>query len=160
MLRVLMLALVFLLPMGQANANTEKQCLAVNAYHEARGEPLVGIISVMFVVLNCVEHDRYPSTICGVIKQKSRNGCAFSWFCSKKQDINDKKSLQDMMLIADAVLSSNIIDPTDGAIYYHATYVDPYWNKADEIIETTKIGEHIFYTEEELVSADYTKPLY
>lgn len=36
------------------------------------------------------------------------------------------------------------IDPTMGALFYHADYVNPYW--VVEEAQTTKIGRHLFYT--------------
>ena len=34
-------------------------------------------------------------------------------------------------------------DPTDGALWYHADYVDPYWRTAFD--QGPTIGRHIFY---------------
>ena len=39
----------------------------------------------------------------------------------------------------------NLMDITDGALWYHADYVHPKWAKSFE--KTTKIGRHIFYRE-------------
>ena len=37
----------------------------------------------------------------------------------------------------------NILDFTDGALFYHATYVKPGWAKMKT--RTAKIEDHIFY---------------
>ena len=45
------------------------QCLALNVYHEARGQGTAGLFGVTAVVLNRVNDSRFPNTICGVIYQ-------------------------------------------------------------------------------------------
>jgi spore germination cell wall hydrolase CwlJ-like protein len=38
---------------------------------------------------------------------------------------------------------SSMQDPSDGALFYHADYVNPYWNKV--FTKTKEIGRHVFY---------------
>ena len=74
----------------------EAQCLAKNMYFEARNQGLAGQLAVSLVVMNRVEDDRFPETICGVVEQGPiskwwlekkgkvvpiKNRCQFSWFC-------------------------------------------------------------------------------
>ena len=47
----------------------EATCLAKNMYYEARNQGLAGQFAVSLVVMNRVNDDRYPSTICGVVEQ-------------------------------------------------------------------------------------------
>ena len=42
------------------------ECLAKNIYHEARGEPANGKQAVAHVVLNRVNRNDFPNTICAV----------------------------------------------------------------------------------------------
>ena len=44
-------------------------CLALNVYFEAGNQPIVGKIAVAQVVMNRVELDEYPDTVCEVIHQ-------------------------------------------------------------------------------------------
>ena len=44
-------------------------CLAMAIYFEARGEPTVGQIAVAHVIMNRVESDDFPNTVCGVVTQ-------------------------------------------------------------------------------------------
>ena len=46
-------------------------CLALNTYHEAKNQSLVGQIATAQVVMNRVEDNRFPNTICEVVKQGS-----------------------------------------------------------------------------------------
>ena len=38
-------------------------CLALNVYHEAKNQSLIGQIAVAQVVLNRVHDERYPNTV-------------------------------------------------------------------------------------------------
>ena len=129
-------------------------CLALNTYHEAKNQSLVGQVAPAQVVMNRVADSRYPNTICEVVKQGPkykgsdvpvRHRCQFSWYCAGKSDIpkNEKawKKAQDYAYL---VLYNRIaIDVTEGATHYHATYVKPSWAKTKT--RTTRIESHIFY---------------
>ena len=43
-------------------------CLALNGYHEARGEPTAGELAVNHVVMNRVADHRYKNNVCDVVK--------------------------------------------------------------------------------------------
>ena len=49
--------------------NIGVMCLALNIYHEARNQEVDGMYAVADVVMNRVEDYRYPSSVCGVVKQ-------------------------------------------------------------------------------------------
>ena len=46
---------------------SEYNCLIEAIYFEAGNQPFVGKIAVAQVVVNRVNSDRYPNTICGVV---------------------------------------------------------------------------------------------
>jgi N-acetylmuramoyl-L-alanine amidase len=126
-------------------------CLALNIYHEARGEPLVGQIAVAEVVLNRVESPRFPDTICGVVKEGEyvgqtpvKNRCQFSWWCDGKSDKpKDSLKWEQSVNLAYTMIEHPHVDITEGALFYHAVYVNPSWAKHYEKITT--IDNHIFY---------------
>ncbi|MBE9552130.1 MAG: cell wall hydrolase, partial [Proteobacteria bacterium] len=67
-------ALVLLAGMGVAgtagwNINNELECLSLNVYFEARGEPREGQVAVAHVVMNRVADDRFPGGVCAVVHQ-------------------------------------------------------------------------------------------
>ncbi len=122
------------------------RCLALNLYHEARGEEPIGIIAVGNVVINRVYNKHFPNDVCSVIKQggERRHRCQFSWWCDGRSDkAKDKKAWRDMLIYAQLILSRRLADPTNGALFYHATYVYPYWSKERE--HSVTLGQHIFY---------------
>ena len=134
-------------------------CLALNTYHEAKNQSMIGQIATAQVVMNRVADDRYPNTVCEVVKQGPhrpswenpekeypvKHRCQFSCYCDGKSDIpkNEKawKKAQDYAYL---VLYNKInLDVTEGATHYHATYVRPAWAKTKT--RTTRIEKHIFY---------------
>lgn len=130
-----------------ADPRDEIACMALNIYHEARGEPDRGKVAVAHVVMNRVASERFPGTVCEVVQQGGevrRHRCQFSWWCDGRSDA--PRSARDWQLsteVALAVYWGRSNDPTAGALWYHADYVSPRWRRAFE--EGPKIGRHIFY---------------
>ena len=121
------------------------QCLAKNIYFEGRNQPWVGQVAIAQVTLNRVKNIAFPSTICEVVRQRKRNICQFSWYCDGKSDQpKDVKDYDKATDVAIQVYSGTIPDVTEGALWYHATYIRrPFW--AYSMKEVVKINEHIFY---------------
>ena len=122
-------------------------CLAMNIYFEARNEPYEGKVAVSHVVLNRVASSRFPSSICGVIReggQKKKHACQFSWFCDGLEDIpKNRRAWKESVSIAKKVYDGKTKDPSRGAMWYHADYVSPDWR--NDYPRLAKIGTHIFY---------------
>ena len=140
-----------------AQKNTE--CLATNIYFEARGESYEGQKAVAFVTLNRVESNKFPDDICSVVYQAKhsewwaehedrlvpiRNKCQFSWYCDGKSDrIRNSSDYQRLYSLAAEVITGRHEDNTEGALWYHANYVQPDWRLA--YAKTVDIDDHIFY---------------
>ena len=121
-------------------------CLALNLYHEARGEDASGVVAVGNVVLNRVQSKRFPNTVCKVVKQggQRRYKCQFSWWCDGRSDkAKNKDSWREMVWLAEKLLNGNIADNTDGSLFYHTRDVNPYWNV--NMTPKLSLGQHIFY---------------
>jgi len=138
--------------------DTEKgrQCLAINTYYEARNQSKAGRLATMQVVINRVYSHHFPDDICSVVTQGPtytnwlgnewpvRDQCQFSWYCDGLSDIPvEATTFFEMEELVEEFLSNNMIDFTDGALYYHAEYVEPEWK--NDYIVTAVIGNHIFY---------------
>lgn len=127
----------------------ELTCMAVNMYHEARGESSLGVISVGFVTLNRSRDKHFPSTICRVIHQggdKSLYGCQFTWYCDGLSDhIRNWKRYNQLFKYAEMIYDGKISDPTGGALYYHSIHMKryPYWIK--DMVALMVIDNHRFY---------------
>ena len=119
----------------------EHNCLALNIYHEARSEKVEGQIAVAQVTINRVNHKKWPSTICEVVYQPKQ----FSWtHLVKDHTPHETKAYEQAKVIARDVMIGNVDDPTYGAVFYHANYVNPNW--VDFMDLSKVIGSHLFYT--------------
>jgi spore germination cell wall hydrolase CwlJ-like protein len=129
--------------------NRQLTCLALNIYHEARGEPMAGQYAVAEVTLNRVASPRYPDTICEVVYQKNwdrlrgRYVGAFSWTEFDARPALKKKEWQRAIEIAEAVYYQRQAPELDGALFYHAKSIKPSW--ARKKTPVARIGRHIFY---------------
>ncbi len=127
--------------------NLSLDCLALNIYHEARGEPLDGQVAVAQVVLNRVGDPAFPGQVCAVVRQggeRPQDRCQFSWWCDGRDDRpGDLAAWIGSKDLARRILAGSVDDPTGGALWYHATYVDPNWDW--DMIQQAKIGRHVFY---------------
>ena len=113
------------------------QCLAEALYFEARGEGAQGQRAVAEVILNRVDHPRFPKTVCGVVNQRGQ----FTY--NKNARIREKGSFARVQQVALAALSGAPRTLTDGATYFHTGRVSPSWTRRFE--RTTRIGSHVFY---------------
>jgi len=130
---------------------TELECLTEAVYFEARGESFVGQLAVANVILQRVRDYRFPPTVCEVVHagrywegNPIRNRCAFSYWCDGKPEImKDKQALRIAQDVARMAIDGVIYEEIQGATFYHASYVNPYWIK--DLTFITKIGKHLFY---------------
>jgi spore germination cell wall hydrolase CwlJ-like protein len=133
----------------------ELRCLAEGMYFEARGESLRGQLAVGRVILNRVESESYPSTICDVVYQNDhmRNRCQFSFACDGHPDTISERDVWDRIRGYAAWLMANdpkgteyqVLASLEAATHYHADYVSPRWAKFLKL--TARIGRHIFYAD-------------
>jgi N-acetylmuramoyl-L-alanine amidase len=124
-------------------------CLARNIYHEARGEPLAGQYAVAEVTMNRKASRRFPRTLCEVVYQKNwdplrgRYVGAFSWTELEPLPEPRGESWDRAWEIAEAVYYRRQPPRLRGAMFYHATYINPDW--AREKQRVAQIGRHVFY---------------
>ena len=126
-------------------ARQQVDCLAQNMYFESGWEPEAGQIAVAMVTINRQESGNYPRTICGVVKQKIASTCQFSWVCEYKTINNINRDVYMRVRALAVYVYANrehIKDPSKGALFYHADYVNPGWRN---MVYLTKIGRHKFY---------------
>lgn len=128
---------------------TELQCLAENVYFEARGEPLTGQYAVAEVTLNRTVAPNFPHTICAVVHEKrwdsthKRVVADFSWTELGDLSPGDGAAWKRAKDVASAEYD-DLHDPVvPGALFYHATSVQPTWAKGKKVVAT--IGNHVFY---------------
>lgn len=131
-------------------AQKEVKCLADNIYFESAHEPDVGKMAVAFVTLNRTRHKDFPSSVCDVVYQKTKSTCQFSWFCIVKDQTPRNTEIFTKILDMASFVYVNydrMEDPTYGALFYHADYVNPKWKNLNH---STTIGRHIFYVPKQI----------
>jgi spore germination cell wall hydrolase CwlJ-like protein len=137
----------------EVSANYKKQvdCLAKNIYHEAAHESYEGKLAVAQVTMNRVVSPMYPKDICSVVYQRTTTPantitCQFSWTCIVVPTTYDRYKWEESVIIAKRALTEPVLHDTiaqTNALFYHAVYVKPGWNKTKVV---KQIGNHIFYT--------------
>jgi len=129
------LLIVLLLLSADASAiSRETRCLALNIYHEARGESYLGKLAVAKVTINRTKDPKFPSTICGVVYQPGQ----FSWTA-----MHNRKIDQESIRIAQRAIQGKHELSRFDALYFHNKSVSPPWARKFKKIKT--IGTHAFY---------------
>ena len=133
-------------------------CMAMNIYFEAGNQPLAGKVAVGQVTLNRVAAKQFPNNVCDVVHQTKeyytswktglaipkRGMCQFSWYCDGKADEPlDSVTWIESVLLARRIQAGEWTDITEGALWYHADYTEPYW--ITSLNQTVHINNHIFY---------------
>ena len=134
------LAILIGLVSASAQAKDAHYCISEAIYFEARGESQVGMVAVGQVIVNRVRSSYYPDNPCDVVYQRFQ----FSYYWDGKPErITDKNAWRISQSIARLVLKGSLMDITDNATHYHASYVKPRW--LVWVKHLCSIGTHRFY---------------
>ena len=121
-----------------ATIDPELRCLAGAVYFESRGESLPGQLAVAHVVINRAQSGRFPTSLCGVVYQKSQ----FSFVRGARMPaIRQGAQWDNAVAIAQIALDGSWKNHAPGALFFHARYVSPGWRKT----RIAQIDNHIFY---------------
>lgn len=117
----------------------ELHCLAGAIYFEAKGESLAGQLAVGRVVVARAKSGRFPNSYCGVVFQRSQ----FSFVHGNSMPSIARKSAQwrNAVAIAQIAHAGSWQSQTEGALFFHATYVSPGW----KLKRVGQIDGHVFY---------------
>ena len=130
--------LVGAIPAGR-DLSQDLQCLAGAIYFESRGEPLSGQLAVARVIVNRAESSRFPDTYCDVVYQRSQ----FSFVRGGRMPaINTGSSAwRNAKAIAQIAHEGLWDSPAQGALFFHATHVNPGWR----LQRVATVSRHVFY---------------
>jgi spore germination cell wall hydrolase CwlJ-like protein len=148
----------------------EVYCLAINSYHEARGEGFDDKLATAQVVMNRVDSPKFPDDICEVITAgpireswktrqhrdldplervyyPARHKCQFSWYCDGRSDsMHNLDGWEDSVVAAFLVYTGFGEDIVSGATHYYAhDRVSPSWAERMEV--TVKLKGHTYLKE-------------
>jgi spore germination cell wall hydrolase CwlJ-like protein len=131
-----------------AEREAQLDCLSQNIYFEAGHEPFEGKTAVAQVTMNRVNDGRFGKGVCGVIYQKDKIYekviCQFSWVCDTKsrvEPIHTADYVESEEVAKKVLLEGFRLPSMNNALYYHASYIQPNWNRK----RIAQIGQHIFY---------------
>ena len=132
-------------PTGQAPLDDAITCLARTIYWEAKGQAVDQMEAVANVVMNRLQTDDFPRSVCDVVKQGSETGsCQFSWWCDGRPDsVQEEVPYTQAKEVARRALNGQLKDHTDGALFFHNRNVSPSWAKTFK--RTHRAGDFLFY---------------
>lgn len=119
--------------------NAEERCLAGAVYFESKGESLAGQLAVARVVMARANSGRFPTTLCGVVFQKSQ----FSFVRGGDMPpiATGSTHWRNAVAISKIALNGSWKSPVEGALFFHARHVSPGWR----LTRLGSIDNHIFY---------------
>lgn len=128
--------------------DAEINCMALNIYHEARGESQAGQEAVAMVTMARRNHPSYPSSVCGVVWQPRQ----FSWTHDRNTDsATDREALARALEIARRVQQEGIPPEYSNITAYHTTSCQSSGCNAmrnnPRLTEAFRVGDHVFYRE-------------
>lgn len=147
--KIIFMAVLFSLfsPLSSlANTDNEILCLAKNIYYEAGAEPLAGKKAVAQVTINRTNHPAFPSTVCGVVHQRNKRACQFSWVCEPRKKIHySSDNWEQSLMVAQMFLTDSYeFDTiTSDTLFFHEKHLPFNWKNRYKRVAT--IGNHIFY---------------
>lgn len=138
--------IAFLSTAAVAEDCDEVEVLALNMYHEARGEGSDAMQMVGEVTLNRVYHESYPNDVCEVVYQRRQ----FSWTHMKRDHTPyEEESWEEALLIAEGLVNGEIDYFDNGATHFiNPKLVSkmPRWTRV--YTRVGRIGDHVFYVQE------------
>jgi spore germination cell wall hydrolase CwlJ-like protein len=144
----LMLAAAAML--ADANVDTDLDaralsCLALNVYHESRGEPVEGQLAVAHVTLNRAESSGHPDDLCAVVTEANGASCQFGWWCDGRATApRNERAFQTSLKVAMDAVTGAAPDPTDGATFFVSSRLNrPGWTQ--RLTQTAQIHGHVFF---------------
>lgn len=142
-------------------------CLALNSYHEARGESFEAKVGIAQTVMNRVSdvtgEFRRHNDICGIVKRAHRNGdgspirhrCWYSWYCNGVSNrvqlhhpdgqinVLERRAWEESIQAAFFAYHYLYPDLTYGSTHYYNDHIaDPHWS--DYYETTVRLDNHIF----------------
>lgn len=119
--------------------NAEERCLAGAVYFESKGESLPGQLAVARVVMARAKSGRFPTTLCGVVYQKSQ--FSFVRGGAMPPIATGSNHWRNAVAISKIALNGSWKSPVEGALFFHARHVSPGWR----LTRLGSIDNHIFY---------------
>ncbi|MEE9454549.1 MAG: cell wall hydrolase [Paracoccaceae bacterium] len=118
-------------------------CLSEAIYFEA-GNTDDGRIAVGEVILNRAADPRFPTSVCGVVDERTNGMCQFSYRCDGRTSApKNPTTLALAQETARELLGGGHNNLTSGALFFHAAAIAPGW--FGTLTRLGQFGGNIFY---------------
>jgi spore germination cell wall hydrolase CwlJ-like protein len=124
---------------AESTGDEQGDCLASSVYYESKGEPLNGQLAVAQTIMNRTTSGRFPSTVCGVVRQPGQFSFLKSGSIPEPSHANS--AWQRAVAIATIARQGLWKQIAPAALFFHARRVSPGWGK----IRVASLGNHIFF---------------
>jgi N-acetylmuramoyl-L-alanine amidase len=125
------------------DSDRQVHVLALNMYHEARGEGFDAMAAVGQVTLNRVNHPSYADNICDVVYQRRQ----FSWTHMRRNHTPQETESWELALqIAEHLILGEMDEMVAGATHFlnpRLVRRVPNWAREYEVVG--RVGNHVFY---------------
>lgn len=122
-----------------ATLDSETRCLATAVFYEAKSESLTGQLAVARVVINRAKSGRFASSLCGVVTQRGQFSFVHRGALPTVSPVS--RDWREAVAIAQIAQADRWQSQAEGALFFHARYVQPGW----KLRRVAQIENHIFY---------------
>ncbi|MBV9841664.1 MAG: cell wall hydrolase [Sphingomonadaceae bacterium] len=124
--------------LSSATSSDEHECLAASVYFESKGQPYRGQLAVAQTIINRTKSGRFPSTVCGVVKQPHQFG--FVRHGSYPAIARAGQQWREAVAIASIALKNAWSAVAHDALYFNSGH-----RPAPGLTRVAQIGAQIFY---------------
>ena len=111
-------------------------CLALAMYSESRGESEDGQVAVAAIIMNRLEDDHYPKSICKIVKHHS-------WNSNRPlSKVKEKAALYKAKQLAQMYISGKIKNPVGPRLYFNQVRLGKRFKTPNSPL---RIDGHLFY---------------
>ena len=125
--------------LAATTGDEQGDCLASSVYYESKGEPLNGQLAVAQTVMNRTASGRFPTTVCGVVRQPGQFSFLKGGAIPKPS--HENSAWQRAVAVATIARQGLWKQIAPSALFFHARRVSPGWGK----IRVASLGNHIFF---------------
>lgn len=133
-------------PVQHVKVDTPLTCLQRTVYLEAANQGVEGMTAVANVVMNRLQDDNFPDSVCAVVKQSivksGHKVCQFTSQCTY-HSIHHNEAWKQAGIIARQAINGSLQSIVQDAKFFHASYMLPTWASQYEQVAT--IGGQVFY---------------
>ena len=118
---------------------TELRCMTEAVYREAGSEPMKGRYAVAQVIMNRMRSGRFPTSVCGVVRQKGQ--FTFPKGLGPKKGHGETRLWNEAKEVALSVMTSNVAHIAEEILYFRSSRM----RRPAGLRFMQSIGGHSFY---------------